>query len=162
MKNKFFAALLVGMVVLGAAAVAPAEAKAKHDRAANLAAMQMYAQQLAQQGQGPLAQQWGTPYNNQFGAYGAVNPYGAYNGYNPYGAVNPYSAVNPYGVNQFAGFANQFGAVNPYAAYDPYSGVNAYSDYGYGNGINNGFFGQNPYAQTGWRGQLSSILNGWF
>jgi hypothetical protein len=151
MKNKFFAALLVGTVVFGAAAAMPAEAKNNHNKALNMMAMQMYAQQLAQQGQPLAAQQWGAPYYNQ-----NLNPYGANYGYG-YDPYLGYSNGSFYNFNNLNPYANPY--ATPFAAY----GANPYGNYNYTNlfGFNNNPYA-NPYQQTGWRGQLSNILNGWF
>ncbi len=122
---KNFAAFLFLTLTLTAALSAPAEAKQTYNKQANIMAMQMYAQQLQQNGQLPY----------QPGAY---NPYAQ--GYQNYQAPLYGNTVAPWyqqsyypQQNYLQGYAQPYPAqYNQYAQYGPY-GSYSQNQYGQGN-----------------------------
>lgn len=104
---------------LGCVALAPpAEAKNNnYDKQANVMAMQMYAQQLANNGQLPAPSPWvynpaPNPYVRAYSNDPYNNPYYYHNGYNPaYPAYQPYPAAYPYQQQAAARPASKWSAL---------------------------------------------------
>lgn len=117
MRSTNFFAVLFSVIFAAATISAPAEAKNNYDKQANIAAMQMYAQQLAQNGQLPPAPSpWvynpaPNPYVRAYSNDPYNEPYYYHNGYNPYPVYQPYGqqdyqqqvySQQPYGQQNYA------------------------------------------------------------